>query len=120
MPPFAGSRTSVPSGMEADKLSPLQHNVHQVKEIYKMAQDLDAIALHIFMLVPVGCGVQISPRSNALVEKWEEILNWFYDISKEKRIHRVTCAPHYFRIMGQRAKEEGIHITPHRLTGWPQ
>src|SRR4030065_444081 len=101
-------------GMEVQINSTIaKHNVHQVKEIYKMAQDLDAIALHIFMLVPVGCGVQIAQDQMLEPEKYEEILNWFYDISKEKRIQtKATCAPHYFRIMRQRAKEEGIHITP--------
>ncbi len=101
-------------GMEVQINSTIaKHNVHQVKGLYKMAQDLDAIALHIFMLVPVGCGVQIAEDQMLEPEKYEEILNWFYDISKEKRIQtKATCAPHYFRIMRQRAKEEGIQITP--------
>jgi len=41
------------------------------------------------------------------------VLNWFYDQSKDKRMQlKATCAPHYFRIMRQRAKAEGIRITP--------
>lgn len=101
-------------GMEVQINSTIaKHNEHQVKELYKMAQELDAVALHIFMLVPVGCGVQIAEDQMLEPERYEEILNWFYDISKEKRIQtKATCAPHYFRIMRQRAREEGIHITP--------
>ncbi len=90
-----------------------KHNVHQVQDIYQLALDLEAVALHIFMLVPVGCGVQIADHAMLDPHKYEEVLNWFYDISKEDKIQtKATCAPHYFRIMRQRAKEEGIKITP--------
>ena len=90
-----------------------KHNVHQVKEIYQNAIDLGAIALHIFMLVPVGCGVQIAEDQMLEPDKYEEVLSWFYEVSKEKKIEtKATCAPHYFRIMRQKAAEEGIEITP--------
>lgn len=90
-----------------------RHNAHQVKELYQLALALDAVALHIFMLVPVGCGVEIADEEMLDPRTYEEILNWFYDISKENKIQtKATCAPHYFRIMRQRAKEEGIKITP--------
>jgi radical SAM protein with 4Fe4S-binding SPASM domain len=90
-----------------------KHNVHQVQDLYQLALDFEAVALHIFMLVPVGCGVQIADHEMLDPHKYEEVLNWFYDISKENKIQtKATCAPHYFRIMRQRAKEEGIKITP--------
>lgn len=90
-----------------------RHNVHQVKDLYQSALDLGAVALHIFMLVPVGCGVEIADEEMLDPQKYEEVLNWFYDISKENKIQtKATCAPHYFRIMRQRAKEEGVKITP--------
>ncbi len=90
-----------------------RHNVHQAKELYQFALDLGAVAMHIFMLVPVGCGVEIADEEMLDPKKYEEVLNWFYDISKEDKIQtKATCAPHYFRIMRQRAKEEGIKITP--------
>lgn len=90
-----------------------KHNVHQVKDIYQNAIDLGAVALHIFMLVPVGCGVQIAEDQMLEPDKYEEVLSWFYQVSKEKKIEtKATCAPHYFRIMRQKAAEEGIEITP--------
>jgi heme b synthase len=90
-----------------------RHNVHELKDLYKMAIELGAKALHIFMLVPVGCGVEIADDQMLPSDQYEEVLNWFYDISKEKKLEtKATCAPHYFRIMRQRAKEEGIRITP--------
>jgi len=90
-----------------------KHNIHQVKEIYQNAIDLGAVALHIFMLVPVGCGVSIAEDQMLEPQVYEDTLSWFYEISKEKKIEtKATCAPHYFRIMRQKAKEEGIQITP--------
>ena len=90
-----------------------KHNVHEVKQLYANAVELDVDALHIFMLVPVGCGVQIADDQMLPPEQYEEVLNWFYDVSMENKIQtKATCAPHYFRIMRQRAKEDGIKIRP--------
>lgn len=90
-----------------------RHNVHEVKKLYSNAVEMGVVALHIFMLVPVGCGVQIADDQMLPPEQYEDVLNWFYDVSKENKIQtKATCAPHYFRIMRQRAKIDGIKITP--------
>jgi heme b synthase len=98
-----------------------KHNVHQIDTLYAMARDLGTDALHLFMLVPVGCGVQIA-ESNALpAEEYERVLNWMYDKSKLKEIHlKATCAPHYFRIMRQRAKDEHVRIEVSHSHGKPE
>jgi heme b synthase len=98
-----------------------KHNVHQIETLYGMAREMGADALHLFMLVPVGCGVQIA-ESNALpAEEYERVLNWMYDKSKDRALHlKATCAPHYFRIMRQRAKEEHIRIEATHSHGKPQ
>jgi radical SAM protein with 4Fe4S-binding SPASM domain len=84
-----------------------RHNVHQIETLYSMVRELGADALHLFMLVPVGCGVQIA-ESNALSAKeYERVLNWMYDRSKLRELHlKATCAPHYFRVMRQREAED--------------
>ncbi|HUU50038.1 MAG TPA: radical SAM protein [Nitrospinota bacterium] len=90
-----------------------KHNVDQLEELFTLAEDLKADALHLFMLVPVGCGVEISEEQMLSPEKYEEVLNWFYERSKKAKIEtKVTCAPHYFRIMREKAREVGIKITP--------
>jgi heme b synthase len=101
-------------GMETQINSTIaRHNVHEVKQLYQNAIDLGVQALHIFMLVPVGCGIEIAEDQMLDAEKYEEVLNWFYDISREEKIQtKATCAPHYFRIMRQRAKADGITISP--------
>ena len=89
-----------------------RHNAAQREKLYELALAVGADALHIFMLVPVGCGVQISADNQLPADEYESILNWFYDKSKEGRLQtKATCAPHYYRIMRQRAKAEGVKLS---------
>ncbi|HEX3030835.1 MAG TPA: radical SAM protein, partial [Bacillota bacterium] len=89
-----------------------KHNLHEIKDVLKLAVDVGAEALHIFMLVPVGCGVEIADEQMVSAETYEELLNWFYDESRKVPIElKATCAPHYHRVMRQRAKEEGTTLT---------
>jgi heme b synthase len=98
-----------------------KHNVRQVDQLYDMARELGADALHLFMLVPVGCGVQIAESNMLPADEYERVLNWMYDRSKAREIHlKATCAPHYFRIMRQRAAAEHIRIEATHSHGKPQ
>ena len=57
--------------------------------------------------------MEIEESQSLDAETYEKVLNWFYDVSQEGKIQtKATCAPHYFRIMRQRAAKEGIEITP--------
>lgn len=96
-----------------------KHNYARLDEMYQLALDLDADALHIFMLVPVGCGMSLSENIMLSSEEYEKALNWIYDRSLEGKLHlKATCAPHYFRVMRERAKLDGRPMPasahPHR------
>lgn len=83
------------------------HNAHQMPETLTLAKSLGAVALHLFLLVPVGCGMEIAEDQQITPAKYEEILNWMYDAEMEGGIElKATCAPHYFRIVRQRQAEE--------------
>jgi heme b synthase len=85
-----------------------RHNYKHLDRMYDLAIELGADALHIFMLVPVGCGMELSESIMLQPDEYEQALNWIYDRQQEGRIQlKATCAPHYFRIARQRAKEEG-------------
>ncbi len=89
-----------------------RHNAHELPELYEKCLDLKADALHLFMLVPVGCGVEIADTDMLPPVEYEKWLNWFYDREWEGRIEmKATCAPHYFRIVRQRSHEHG-GLTP--------
>jgi radical SAM protein len=84
-----------------------RHNAHQLPDVLDLAKSLGADALHTFLLVPVGCGVDIAAEQMVPAEEYEQILNWFYDRSQEGGIElKATCAPHYFRVMRQRRAAE--------------
>ncbi len=90
-----------------------KHNIRQLPKILDLAQSIGACALHLFLLVPTGCGKEISEREMISSNDYEQVLNWLYDASKSASINlKATCAPHYFRVMRQRAKADGIKITP--------
>jgi radical SAM protein with 4Fe4S-binding SPASM domain len=96
-----------------------KHNYRKLDETYKLAMDLGADALHIFMLVPVGCGMELDESVMLSGDEYEAALNWIYDCSLEGKLHlKATCAPHYFRVMRQRAKQDGRpmpkHAHPHK------
>jgi len=98
-----------------------KHNVNQVDLLYDKVVALGADALHLFMLVPVGCGVQIAEANMLPATEYERVLNWMYDKSKLRQLHlKATCAPHYFRIMRQRAASEHIRIEATHSYGKPQ
>ena len=85
-----------------------KHNFRKLDQTYRLALELGADALHTFMLVPVGCGMSLEKSVMLSAEEYEQTLNWVYDRSLEGKLHlKATCAPHYFRIMRQRAKTDG-------------
>jgi AdoMet-dependent heme synthase len=84
-----------------------RHNAHQLPNVLELAKSLGADALHTFLLVPVGCGVDIASEQMVPPEEYERMLNWFYDRSLEGGIEmKATCAPHYFRVVRQRRAAE--------------
>lgn len=84
-----------------------RHNVTELPDLLKLTLDLGCDALHIFMLVPVGCGLQLAEHAMLPANEYERVLHWFYDRSKEVPIDlKATCAPHYFRVRAQRIVDE--------------
>ena len=80
-----------------------RHNAHQLPAVLELARHLGADALHTFLLVPVGCGVDIAEEQMVPPDEYERMLNWFYDQSLTGDIElKATCAPHYFRVARQR------------------
>lgn len=87
-------------------------NLARFKDIFHLADRLGAAAWHIFLLVPMGRAAGLSGEVISAAE-YEETLNWFYDFRKTTAMHlKATCAPHYYRVMRQRARQEGLKVTP--------
>ncbi len=87
-------------------------NLASFKNMFKLCERIGAAAWHIFLLVPTGRGAEIEEEVIS-AEEYEEVLHWLYDFRKTTAMHlKATCAPHYYRIMRQRAREEGLSVTP--------
>ncbi len=77
----------------------------------ELALELGADALHLFMLVPVGCGADLPEADMLSADRYEQVLNWLYDRSREGKLFvKATCAPHYYRVIRQRAAKEGVKL----------
>jgi heme b synthase len=85
-----------------------KYNVKERDLILDLTKNLGVAALHIFMLVPVGCGINIVDSAMLSPEEYEETLNWFYEkwVENPGIEFKATCAPHFYRIVHQRGKPE--------------
>jgi heme b synthase len=85
-----------------------KRNQEEIPKIYKLAKELGATAWYMFMIVPTGRGEEIMSELISK-EEYEDILEWHYDMEKDEHdmLVRPTCAPHYYRVVLQKAKEEG-------------
>ncbi len=85
-----------------------KRNQEEIPKVYSLARELGATAWYMFMIVPTGRGEEIM---NELISKedYENILEWHYEMEKEENdmLVRPTCAPQYYRIVLQQAKEDG-------------
>jgi heme b synthase len=89
-----------------------QRNSSELPAILELAMNLGAVAHHIFLLVPTGRGKELDGEAIG-AEQYEKILHWFYDQRGKVPLQlKATCAPHYYRILRQRARQEGKKVTP--------
>lgn len=84
-----------------------KRNQEEIPKVYKLAKELGATAWYMFMIVPTGRGEEIM---NELISKedYEELLEWHYQMEKGEKdmLVRPTCAPHYYRVVLQKSKDE--------------
>ena len=79
-----------------------KHNARQLEDIYELAKSLGAIALHVFMLVPVGCGQALAETDMLSPEQYEQKMLEICRLDGRGRLQmKVTCGPHYERVIRQ-------------------
>ncbi len=86
-----------------------KRNQDEIEKTYKLAKEIGATAWYMFMIVPTGRGEEIMSELISK-EDYEKILEWHYEMEKNETdiLVRPTCAPHYYRIVLQKSKEEGV------------
>ena len=85
-----------------------KRNQEEIPKIYHLAKELGATAWYMFMIVPTGRGEDIMDELIA-PEDYEKLLVWHYEMEKGEKdlLVRPTCAPNYYRVVLQQAKEKG-------------
>ena len=82
-------------------------NVGEINEIVDKAIELGAAAVHIFLLVPTGRGKDLKDEEIP-PEEYERVLEWFWQKQQTVSVFlKATCAPHYHRIVRQKAAAAG-------------
>jgi heme b synthase len=86
-------------------------NMKYLNELLELALKSGAVAFHPFMLVPTGRGKGLETVAMSPGE-YEQTLNWVSDRQQElgdRIFFKPTDAPHYQRIMRQKAKQSSLH-----------
>lgn len=87
-------------------------NVAQLKKLFELTKSLEVDALHLFFLVPVGCGVKVGESLSLSPQEYENALNEFINLSLKYNIQtRATCAPHFQRILRERLNNDSFSET---------
>lgn len=77
-----------------------RHNIHQLDDIFVLAGKLGAVAVHLFMLVPVGCGEEFATEDMLSADEYEHLLERITQKEYGERLEvKVTCGPHYERVI---------------------
>ncbi len=85
-----------------------KHNAGQLEDVYTLAGSLGAVALHIFMLVPVGCGRTLAETDMLSPEEYEQKLLEICRLDSAGQLQvKVTCGPHYERVI----RQQGLYQT---------
>ena len=105
-----GAFDSVLRGIEAARRGGLEfqinttvskHNLAELPAILDLAVRLRAVLFNPFLLVPTGRGSDLRDQELS-PEEYEQVLQWLASQAKNPAMPiRVTCAPHYQRIVRQ-------------------
>ena len=91
-----------------------KHNAGQLEDIYELAKSLGAVAVHIFMLVPVGCGQSLAETDMLSPKQYEQKLLDICELDGRSELQmKVTCGPHYERVIRQQGLYKSRMETGH-------
>jgi radical SAM protein with 4Fe4S-binding SPASM domain len=84
-------------------------NRELLEETHELVRKLGADAWHLFLLVPVGCGLELDAETQLTPRAYEAVLWWIEELAAHKGMEiRATCAPHAQRVCLQRQVLQGV------------
>jgi len=82
-----------------------QHNLKDLQNIFRLAVNQESTSWDIFMLVPTG---RAEVKMEITAEEYEETLKRIYEWNMSSPMPiKMTCAPHYMRIIAQSERVAG-------------
>jgi radical SAM protein with 4Fe4S-binding SPASM domain len=87
-------------------------NNQDIEEIIRLGLYHHIDAIHFFLVVPVGCGKQLSLEERLTPSEYEATLQNIFTLTQKYNndiFIKVTCAPQYYRILKQ--KSPGMFTT---------
>ncbi len=74
-------------------------NAKELGAMVRLSHEYKAEALYLFLLVPVGCGVEIAETDMLSPLEIEEALHWVFEKNKTSSVPiKLICAPHFYRV----------------------
>jgi heme b synthase len=109
-----GIRSAQDAGLEIQINSTISRlNVAYLPRLLALAEELGAVSFHPFMLVPTGRGHDLAAQELD-PDDYERTLNWIYDAQRSSPLFfKPTDVPHYWRVMRQRARADGVKLEAH-------
>jgi len=100
---LAGLRLLREAGVPVQiNMSITRANAAELNEMFCLAEAEGVEALHIFIVVPVGCGMTLEETDRLSPGAYERLLRQFYYRSAASPLEtRATCAPQYVRVTEQ-------------------
>jgi len=85
-----------------------KRNQGEIAKTYALAKEMGATAWYMFMVVPTGRGEEVVAELIPPAD-YDAILDWHAEMEKQEdeMLVRPTCAPHYYRVVLQKAKADG-------------
>lgn len=86
-------------------------NAGDLENVFDLVRRLQVRAWHVFMIVPTGRAGAAADRELIDAAGYERILNRIYEWNRDEDFEiKPTCAPQYYRILRQRAAQDGIPV----------
>lgn len=105
---LSGARALREAGVEFQfNMTVTRRNVNEMDAVFRLAEEEGARGLHLFMLVPVGCGVELAETDMLSADEYENVLEKYWHMSRAVSLEtKATCAPHYARISAVNFRRE--------------
>ena len=86
-----------------------KRNRPDLEKTFMLAKELGATAWYMFMIVPMGRAKEVLDELIG-PEEYDRILRWHFEQEMKETdiLMRPTCAPHYYRLVREWAREMGI------------